>query len=130
VGGFLWNSRGTKEGARVLVRYRVLLPIALNLSFLIFLESDRAVFVVFLALVGTCSTLAGRELARAVPPKAGVIGSVLIWGGIAALHATGVVTREPGYSEYLVYLAVLMTGYVIPLSVLIETFRNRRNRSE
>jgi hypothetical protein len=128
--GFLWNSRGTKEGARMLVRYRVVLPIALNLSFLVFLESDRAVFVVFLALVATCSTLAGRELARVVPPKVGVVGSVLIWGGIAGLYASGVITREPGYSEYLVYLAVLATGYFIPLSVLIETFRRRRNRRE
>jgi hypothetical protein len=114
----------------VLARLRVVLPIAVYLSFLILLESDRAVFVVFLALAGSCSMLAGRELARVVPPRAAVVGSVLIWGSIAGLYASGVITREPGYSEYLVYLAVLTTGYVIPLSLLIETFRRRRNRRE
>ncbi len=114
----------------MLARAKIVLPIALFLSMLIFLDSDRAVFVTFLALVGTASTLAGRDLARVVSPKVGVIGSVLVWGAIATLYAAGIIRRAPGYSQYLVYLAVLLVGYATPLSVLIEIHRGRKRRSQ
>ena len=107
----------------------VLAVVGLYLALLTSFDSDRSVFVVFLSLVGTCSMLAGRDLARAVPPRVGVVGSLLVWAGVAALYATGIVRREPGYSHYLVYLALLLVGYVIPLSVLVEIFRSRRKRT-
>ena len=113
----------------MLARTKIVLPIALFLSMLIFLDSDRAVFVTFLALIGTASTLAGRDLARVISPKVGVIGSLVVWAGVAVLYATKTVRRDPGYSQYLVYLAVLLIGYATPLSVLVEIFRSRRKRT-
>jgi hypothetical protein len=107
----------------------VLAAVGLYLALLTSFDSDRSVFVVFLSLVGTCSMLAGRDLARAVPRRIGVVGSLLAWAGVAALYATGIIRREPGYSQYLVYLALLSVGYVLPLSVLVEIFRSRRKRA-
>jgi len=107
----------------------VLAVVGLYLALLTSFDSDRSVFVVFLSLVGTCSMLAGRDLARAVPPRVGVVGSLVVWAGVAVLYATGIVRREPGYSQYLVYLAVLLIGYATPLSVLVEIFRSRRKRT-
>ena len=109
---------------------QILVPIVLLVSFLVFFEPDRAVFTVFLALVGICSMLAGRDLASAIPPKVSVVASLLVWVSVAVLYASGVVSRDPGYSQYLVYLAVLSVGTFIPLSVLIETFRRWRNPPE
>ena len=114
----------------MLVRFRALVVVALYLAILAFFEPDRAVFVTFLALIGSASTLAGRDLARVVSPKVGVIGSLVVWSGVAVLYATGTVRRDPGYSQYLVYLAVLFIGYVTPLTVLIEVCRNRKRRAQ
>jgi len=111
-------------------KVRILAPVALLLSFLVLFEPDQAVFIVFLSLVGICSILAGRELANAIPPKVGIVASLLVWIGVVVVYACGIVSREPGHSQYLVYLAALSTGTLIPFSVLIETFRRWRNPPE
>jgi hypothetical protein len=107
---------------------QVLLPIGILLLVVLLFESDKGVFAAFLSLVGICSMLAGRELAHAFPPKAGVIVSVIVLVGIAVLYACGIARREPGYSEYLVYLGVLMVGEFVPLSLILEVWRGRRRR--
>ena len=111
-------------------RARVLVPVVLLVAFLVFFEPDRAIFTVFLALVGFCSMLAGRDLASAMPPKVSVAASLLVWIGIAVLYGRGVVHRDPGFSQYLVYLGLLSVGMFIPLSVLIETWRKWRHPPE
>jgi hypothetical protein len=108
-------------------KVRILAPTALLLSFLVLFEPDHAVFVVFLSLVGICSMLVGRDLASAIPPKVGVPASLLVGVGVAVLYATGIVSRSPGYSQYLVYLAALIAGMLIPFSVLTEIVRKWRN---
>lgn len=111
-------------------KVRILVPVALLLSFLVLFEPDRAVFIVFLSLVGICSILAGRELANAIPPKVGIVASLLVWIGVAVLYATGTVSRAPGHSQYLVYLAALSIGMLIPFSALTEIVRRWRNPPE
>ena len=85
-----------------LVRFGALINLAIFLGILLVCSPDRAVFVIFLTFAAGGSALVGRELARTLPSTVTIVGGVLSLIGVAVLYAGGIITREPGYSEYLV----------------------------
>jgi hypothetical protein len=111
------------------MRFRALINLVIYIVILLVFPPDRSVLVVLLGFAAGGSFLVGRELARAIPSTVTIVGGVLSLIGIAVLFAGGIITREPGYSEYIVYSAFLWIGVFVPASAIFETIRMRRRSS-
>ncbi|MCK5828077.1 hypothetical protein KAH43_06075 [Candidatus Bipolaricaulota bacterium] len=109
-----------------LARFGAPINLAIFLGILLVCSPDHAVFVIFLTFAAGGSALVGRELARTIPSRIVIAVSVLILIGVAILYAGGIIKREAGFSEYLVYLAILWIGVFVPASAITETIRMQR----
>jgi len=104
----------------------MLVFLALVPTILFVLPSDAGVRVAFFGLLFAVSGMAGHELASFVSLKAAILGGVITWAGIGAAFAAGFGSGAGTQAEFLGRFSILVMGVGVPLLMLLEKLRRRR----